>query len=29
MIQSYDYDWINTFIMMNCVLGAWGSLEPT
>jgi len=28
MIQSYDYDWIGIFVIMNYVLGVWGSVEP-
>jgi len=28
MIQSYYYDWIGIIEIMNCVLSAWGTLEP-
>jgi len=27
MIQSFDYDWISIFHVMNCMYSAWDSLE--
>jgi len=29
VIQTYDYDWISIFDVMDCMLSAWGSLELT